>query len=641
MLRTINRLTLYLTILFAFIPIIAFSHHIAGADLSMQAVTTTNKNFRISLNIYIEDKNSPIAGANLEEIVVIFRKRDNAKMDRFFLRRNQPPAFLVFQNPVCADQNNLKIYRSIFYLDVFLDPNIYNDPDGYYIMFDRCCRSQELTNINDPLNTSLAVMLEFPSVKDVKNSSPAFGQLNGEFICKNEPFSVNFKATDADGDQLSYSLVDPYKGFASFTTSPYFDETPRANRPGVNWLSNYDKNNSIPGTPPLTINAQTGEINVTATKTGLFVFAILCEEYRSGKRIGSTRRDYILKVVDCSSGNLPKPVLNYNNAEIKNLTICTGNTANIETADNPDWAFQWKKDNINILNANANQFTITDGGNYTVVKSSKISCMKEAISEPLVVTITTSNIGVKIKSDNASACDGENNILTLENPDQIVAWYENNVFIKEDKSVTVNKSGQYEARVIGTILCSGISTSDKIDLNLYSKPTISTPQNSYLLCPGDVINLTTNNTASYTYQWYKDNIIIASANSNVYSTNETGNFTVKVKNQSCEIESQIFKVGTQSNCTNSANMLYIPNIFTPNNDGKNDTWEIKNIDKYPECEAYIFNRWGENIFYSKGYLEQWDGMINGRRAPADTYAFIIKMDAYNKPDIKGSFILIH
>jgi gliding motility-associated-like protein len=75
---------------------------------------------------------------------------------------------------------------------------------------------------------------------------------------------------------------------------------------------------------------------------------------------------------------------------------------------------------------------------------------------------------------------------------------------------------------------------------------------------------------------------------------------------------------------NEVSIIYIPNSFTPNNDGLNDIFK-------PECsfvreDGYslkIFNRWGEEIFYSNEILLGWDGNYKGQAAPAGTYSYII------------------
>lgn len=71
-------------------------------------------------------------------------------------------------------------------------------------------------------------------------------------------------------------------------------------------------------------------------------------------------------------------------------------------------------------------------------------------------------------------------------------------------------------------------------------------------------------------------------------------------------------------------IIYIPNSFTPNGDGLNDTFLP--VCSYVKEEGYsmrIFNRWGEEIFYSNEILLGWDGNYKGQAAPAGTYSYII------------------
>ena len=68
----------------------------------------------------------------------------------------------------------------------------------------------------------------------------------------------------------------------------------------------------------------------------------------------------------------------------------------------------------------------------------------------------------------------------------------------------------------------------------------------------------------------------------------------------------------------------IPNTFTPNNDGINDTWRIDYLNTYPNNRIQIFTRAGQLVFESRGYNTPWDGTIKGKPLPFDTYYYIIE-----------------
>ncbi|NDK55879.1 gliding motility-associated C-terminal domain-containing protein [Pontibacter fetidus] len=83
----------------------------------------------------------------------------------------------------------------------------------------------------------------------------------------------------------------------------------------------------------------------------------------------------------------------------------------------------------------------------------------------------------------------------------------------------------------------------------------------------------------------------------------------------------------------------IPNTFTPNRDGINDTWEIANLKKYPNCKVQVFNQWGTMVFQSNGYQVPWDGRYNGQELPLATYYYIIQLEPSEKP-LSGSITIV-
>lgn len=73
--------------------------------------------------------------------------------------------------------------------------------------------------------------------------------------------------------------------------------------------------------------------------------------------------------------------------------------------------------------------------------------------------------------------------------------------------------------------------------------------------------------------------------------------------------------------------LKIPNAFSPNGDNINDIWRIDNIGEYPEARVQVFNRYGQEVFFSKGYRTPWDGTFNGKPLSPATYYYIIEPGA--------------
>lgn len=67
----------------------------------------------------------------------------------------------------------------------------------------------------------------------------------------------------------------------------------------------------------------------------------------------------------------------------------------------------------------------------------------------------------------------------------------------------------------------------------------------------------------------------------------------------------------------------VPNAFSPNGDGINDTWRIQYLESYPGASIEVFNRYGQKVFESTGYDVEWDGFYKGSLLPVGTYYYII------------------
>jgi gliding motility-associated-like protein len=68
----------------------------------------------------------------------------------------------------------------------------------------------------------------------------------------------------------------------------------------------------------------------------------------------------------------------------------------------------------------------------------------------------------------------------------------------------------------------------------------------------------------------------------------------------------------------------ISNILTPNGDGQNDTWKVSDISKISTCSVTIFNRWGEPVYETTDYQNDWGGTKDGALLPDGVYFYAIK-----------------
>lgn len=85
----------------------------------------------------------------------------------------------------------------------------------------------------------------------------------------------------------------------------------------------------------------------------------------------------------------------------------------------------------------------------------------------------------------------------------------------------------------------------------------------------------------------------------------------------------------------------IPNVISPNGDGKNDVWRLDFIDVFfPGSEIEIYSRWGERIFRSIGYSNAWDGSYKGDPLPVGAYFYVIRLTDPDRSIYKGTVTLL-
>lgn len=87
--------------------------------------------------------------------------------------------------------------------------------------------------------------------------------------------------------------------------------------------------------------------------------------------------------------------------------------------------------------------------------------------------------------------------------------------------------------------------------------------------------------------------------------------------------------------------------ISPNDDGINDFWIIRNIEKFPDNKVYIYDRWGQRVFFKKGYKnrpeEGWQGTYLGLPLPEAAYYYVIELNAEDSEGnkrVKGAVSIV-
>ncbi|MCX6217321.1 gliding motility-associated C-terminal domain-containing protein [Spirosoma sp.] len=531
------------------LPAFTFATHIVGGQLEMVAINSTVGHFRLKMTYYYNEAQT----ANLPQAssdVAIFRKSDGQKMAEFTLLNstttNRPA--VAFINPSCALSNNLRISQVIYQADIQLDVNTYSDPLGYYMIQQNCCRNANIANINSPQTTPFLFYLEFPALQRSGqafiNSSPVFQPLVGDYICVGSPFTFSTVATDADGDELRYSLVSPLAG--TFITSTSTAVVKPAPYPEVSWRTGFGPQQAIPGNPPLSIDARTGILSVKASQTGLYVFSIRVEEFRKGIKIGEIRRDLQLLVLDCPTASLPTPAIRIQNRPINTTVanLCTGKTIQLETTDNPAWTYQWSRNSVPITGANTARLMASEPGDYTVTISLASGCSQRVSSEKVILN-DASVVAALTRTGPAAICKSGGTVPLTAPAGYTYRWLRNGTELGNEtgETLTATQTGQYSAQLYDADQGCIIGT-DTITVNQRPDPviTLTSASSTTLICPGDSLLLLASGASSY--QWQVDGQAIASTNKASFYVRGPGEITVTGKDTAgCEATSPPLLIG--------------------------------------------------------------------------------------------------
>lgn len=123
--------------------------------------------------------------------------------------------------------------------------------------------------------------------------------------------------------------------------------------------------------------------------------------------------------------------------------------------------------------------------------------------------------------------------------------------------------------------------------------------------------------------------------------NKSGTYTVQIKTKEGCVQEASAKV-VAKHCGPDCAALFVPNAFSPNNDGLNDYYLPMNPEDINGLTLSIYNRWGERVFYSVKTDSKWDGIFKQKTCEAGTYFYYIEyLDCKNEAHIKkGDLVLL-
>lgn len=265
-----------------------------------------------------------------------------------------------------------------------------------------------------------------------------------------------------------------------------------------------------------------------------------------------------------------------------------------------------------------NQYAIVDlPGTYSVVVTDQYNCQ------------STDDINVSIQGvlnqdflpPLYEFCEGEEGLVDAGDQWEYYEWNSG----EEDQYLIVNASGSHDIVVTDS---NGCRFFDTIRVEEILVPTLELGPNQDI-CPNESITLDPGNGFD-SYLWSTNET------SSTIEIGDAGIYSVVAEFQNCQRTDDIL-IGDLC-----PGQVFIPNVFSPNNDGINDVFSVTYVN-LDDLTVQIYDRWGKFLFESLDKNFQWDGRFNGNPLPEGVYYFIIEYKLTDSEVIeqeKGTITLI-
>jgi len=308
------------------------------------------------------------------------------------------------------------------------------------------------------------------------------------------------------------------------------------------------------------------------------------------------------------------------------LQFCEGESVQLSVPDNPETTITWYKDDIQ-LTMQQPKIEVRESGTYYAISS---SLCDTDISEEVQVQVNPLPEPPDIGP--ASICIGES--LDLGQIGDYV-WFTDPAgsIVLPSKNGILEVNGLLEDTLFFVAASNNsncLSDLVPVEVKVNPLPEIRVTGDTIVRI-GEMVELSASGGTAY--QWmpaeYLSDYNIADP---VARPLEDITYTVSVE--------------TAAGCSGTAEVnievvgqIQVPNAFTPNGDGINDTWKIEFIEASPRAQVQIINRYGQEVYRAAGTIEPWDGFFQGSALPEDTYFYKIILN-WGNPPITGSINLL-
>ncbi|MFN8345123.1 MAG: gliding motility-associated C-terminal domain-containing protein [Spirosomataceae bacterium] len=330
----------------------------------------------------------------------------------------------------------------------------------------------------------------------------------------------------------------------------------------------------------------------------------------------------------CFTESMPVSVIQYDDPAVMisgtGHQLCPGASVKLTATGTKLRKFQWVRDGKDNIGDTVNVINAAIAGNYTVAVIDSNGC--RAVSAGMAIEMVTK---ITVKMDSVpNFCGSDHAPVGLKGTPSGGVFAGNGVVNNtfDPKSAGIG-SHTLTYTVTGALAC--LNGEARRTVLIGTPPTLELGPDRYLL-KGTSVELDADLGADYSYLWTPSlGINAVNVPRPTVSPDRTTTYRVVAESPSgCRAEDSITLEVYAG--------IYAPEVFTPNSDGQNDTWELKGLEEYPEAEVTIFDRWGQAVFYNKGNYQK---PFDGAGLPTGSYAYIIRTEPAGRV-IRGQLLLI-